>query len=247
MGFEGTVCGTQVQHVAGDSDQTTAGDQNGSIPLSTRVHSKTDVKEKALYDSYDNMLGKLAFKTGQKSKPKKVASHPSPMKLLSLFCAALVCGFAVEFGIDQVKTNNTCSTIAVERTEFAEKLESVSGEMNDRMMTMTALLAKETHESSRLREELEHTKRMLKYFQGNSETPHHLEKTTEDLKVKVEEPTPSHRHWVQGALDDGLFKVWQVRYLFSEGIRFVRMSLPQEYQITQRLHDWEDFVAGPIE
>lgn len=244
MVLEGTICETQVQQV-GDVDQILSSFEE--ILLSTRVHSRTDIKEKALPDTYDQVVEKLAFKMGEKSKMKKAPVYPSPMKLISLISAALVCGFAVEFGVDQGRTHNTCSAIVSERRELAETVDSMSEEMNDRMVAMTSLLAKETEENNKLKEELEHTKRMLKFFQGTTEAPRHLDTRNEEAPRYDEHASASHRHWVQGALDDGLFKVWQVRYLLSEGIRYVRMSLPQGYQITQRLHEWEDIVAGPVE
>lgn len=57
-----------------------------------------------------------------------------------------------------------------------------------------------------------------------------------------------HQHsWVEEAYADAAYKVWQVRYVFSEGLRNIRSYLPSELFLTKKLHYWEDALAGPTE
>lgn len=69
----------------------------------------------------------------------------------------------------QISEQNTCSILSQERSDLSAKVGALSDELNERMNHMSALLTRETSENTRLREELEHTKRALKYFQGNAQ------------------------------------------------------------------------------
>lgn len=217
-------------------------DETPCLPVSTRVYCMPDVRNKALDDSFGTLVKTMKLKGG---KSMKVQKRASPLKLLSLISAALVCGFALEFAADKIQTNNTCSPLIAENKDLAEKVDSLSMDVRERMVTMSGLLAREAEVNAKLREELDRTKRMLKFAQGTTEV---LTDTEEDAKgVEAMKVEPSNQTWFQKRLEYGRFKIWQVRYMMSEHIRSVRLSLPQWLPITQRLLKWEEAVAGPIE
>lgn len=64
---------------------------------------------------------------------------------------------------------------------------------------------------------------------------------------EVAHTTGRESSWVQDMYDESMYKVWKMRYVLSEGLRYVRTNLPTDLELTRKLHEWEDAVAGPVE
>lgn len=50
-----------------------------------------------------------------------------------------------------------------------------------------------------------------------------------------------------GMYDNSMYQVWKMRFVVSEGLRYLRTQLPTGLEVTKKLHEWEDAVAGPVE